>query len=231
MDPVLGRFTQADTIIPNLGNPLAMDRYAYTTNNPVKYVDPSGHWGCGVECTTPHIITGRVHGFEITGNWNSDDMMALTNAIVIASDSYNLADVGGNGITEIRRTFGGGSTGTTLIGGYIEINDSLVDEFNTQYGAGREYGSWGFADLSDSEKATHVILHELMHGVQSGSGWAPYKDWVSEMASYLDYEASDDIDPNMPGMEIYQEAGPRNFYQDLGAGNPTERGSYYWVAH
>lgn len=44
MDPVLGRFTQADTIIPNPGNPLAMDRYAYVYNNPVKYIDPTGHW-------------------------------------------------------------------------------------------------------------------------------------------------------------------------------------------
>lgn len=43
MDPVLGRFTQADTIIPDPGNPLSLDRYAYTSNNPVKYIDPSGH--------------------------------------------------------------------------------------------------------------------------------------------------------------------------------------------
>jgi hypothetical protein len=43
MPIALGRFAQADTLVPNPGNPLAFDRYAYTLNNPLRYVDPSGH--------------------------------------------------------------------------------------------------------------------------------------------------------------------------------------------
>jgi RHS repeat-associated protein len=42
-DPKIGRFIQADSIIPEPGNPLAWDRYAYGYNNPVKYTDPTGH--------------------------------------------------------------------------------------------------------------------------------------------------------------------------------------------
>ena len=42
-DPYLNRFAQADTIVPGAGHPMAWDRYAYTSNNPVKYIDPSGH--------------------------------------------------------------------------------------------------------------------------------------------------------------------------------------------
>ncbi len=45
-DPSLGRFIQADSIVPEPGNPLAWDRYAYVLNNPVKYIDPSGHGAC-----------------------------------------------------------------------------------------------------------------------------------------------------------------------------------------
>jgi RHS repeat-associated protein len=48
-DPKIGRFIQADTIIPSPGNPQAWDRYAYANNNPLYYTDPSGHWsdrGC-----------------------------------------------------------------------------------------------------------------------------------------------------------------------------------------
>lgn len=44
--PQLGRFVQADTLVPEPGSPLAWDRYAYVNDNPVKYSDPSGHcWG------------------------------------------------------------------------------------------------------------------------------------------------------------------------------------------
>ena len=41
--PTLGRFIQPDTIIPDLTNSQAWNRYSYTLNNPVKYIDPSGH--------------------------------------------------------------------------------------------------------------------------------------------------------------------------------------------
>jgi RHS repeat-associated protein len=43
-DPALGRFTSPDTIIPGANNPQAWDRYSYTFNNPVRYVDPDGHF-------------------------------------------------------------------------------------------------------------------------------------------------------------------------------------------
>jgi RHS repeat-associated protein len=37
-------FVQPDTMLPNLYNPQALNRYSYTLNNPVKYTDPSGHY-------------------------------------------------------------------------------------------------------------------------------------------------------------------------------------------
>ena len=43
VDTSLGRFAQADTIVPSAGNSQAYDRYAYSLNNPIKYVDPDGH--------------------------------------------------------------------------------------------------------------------------------------------------------------------------------------------
>ncbi len=45
-DSALGRFAQADTIIPGAFNPMAFDRYAYVFNSPLNYVDPSGHRTC-----------------------------------------------------------------------------------------------------------------------------------------------------------------------------------------
>jgi RHS repeat-associated protein len=42
-DPWLGRFVSADTVVPNPGNPQTLNRYAYVHNNPLRYVDPTGH--------------------------------------------------------------------------------------------------------------------------------------------------------------------------------------------
>lgn len=47
-DSSLGRFAQADTIIPEQSQGVqAWDRYAYVNNSPLKYTDPTGHCGEG----------------------------------------------------------------------------------------------------------------------------------------------------------------------------------------
>ena len=43
-NPVLARFTQPDTVVPSASNLQAYNRYSYVNNNPLKYVDPSGHF-------------------------------------------------------------------------------------------------------------------------------------------------------------------------------------------
>jgi len=46
-DPSIGRFISADTFGAKLGNPQSLNRYSYVLNNPLRYVDPSGH--CALE--------------------------------------------------------------------------------------------------------------------------------------------------------------------------------------
>jgi RHS repeat-associated protein len=48
----LGRFISADTIVPDGRNPQSLNRFSYTRNNPLKYIDPTGHRetdGCDYE--------------------------------------------------------------------------------------------------------------------------------------------------------------------------------------
>ncbi len=42
-DPYLGRFLSADSVIQSLGATESINRYAYAWNDPLRYVDPTGH--------------------------------------------------------------------------------------------------------------------------------------------------------------------------------------------
>lgn len=57
-DPQLRRFITPDTIVQSPYDPQSLNRYAYVRNNPVKYVDPSGHTTVGI--------------FDPFGNWSYD---------------------------------------------------------------------------------------------------------------------------------------------------------------
>ncbi len=60
-DPALGRFIQADTLVPEPGNPQALNRFAYVYGNPVNYADPSGH-------AVPIDVGGHLLVHPTTGN-------------------------------------------------------------------------------------------------------------------------------------------------------------------
>jgi len=55
--PKLGRFLSADSIMPGFDNPQNLNRFSYVRNNPLRYIDPTGHMitdGCQTEgCTLP----------------------------------------------------------------------------------------------------------------------------------------------------------------------------------
>ena len=44
----IGRFFQEDTYLGDINDPLTLNRYAYTKNSPLNYIDPSGHTQVGI---------------------------------------------------------------------------------------------------------------------------------------------------------------------------------------
>ncbi len=58
-DPELGRFISADTFVQNPYDPQSFNRYSYCRNNPINYVDPTGHFFW--------IIAGAIIGAIIGG--------------------------------------------------------------------------------------------------------------------------------------------------------------------
>jgi len=101
-DPVLGRFNQPDTLIPEqTQGTQAWDRFAYTNNNPVKFSDPTGH------CAAPglSIICGVAIGYvagalvsytrQVVANVKENGWSASAFTEVDANDIAASAIVGG----------------------------------------------------------------------------------------------------------------------------------------
>jgi RHS repeat-associated protein len=66
MDPQLGRFAQADTIIPP--GVQGYDHYAYGNNNPIKYTDPTGHFAFLIPMLVGAVIGGTVDAIAQSQN-------------------------------------------------------------------------------------------------------------------------------------------------------------------
>jgi RHS repeat-associated protein len=67
--PLSGRFVSADTIVPEPGNPQALNRYAHVLNNPIRYVDADGHLPI-----IPIIIIGAVVALKVVDyGWTAWD--------------------------------------------------------------------------------------------------------------------------------------------------------------
>ena len=66
-DPTTAHFAQADTIIPNPGNSGDWDRYAYVLNNPMKYIDFSGHSYSGDDYYDDGAYYGNQMAYELAG--------------------------------------------------------------------------------------------------------------------------------------------------------------------
>ena len=104
-DPALGRFIQADTIVPQPEDPQSLNRYTYVYNNPLKYTDPTGHYPPmgGPPWMDPYEWVGLQMGCPDVSEIPEPTIANLTSytgeMMVTGLDSYNrvvgpLADAG-----------------------------------------------------------------------------------------------------------------------------------------
>jgi RHS repeat-associated protein len=89
-DPAVGRFISADTIVPQPGNPQSLNRYAYVLTNPLRYLDPTGHYNeeeivkaFGVS-TWDEVLAFFQEGRELAGRWGWLEVLRR------AQDSYRV---------------------------------------------------------------------------------------------------------------------------------------------
>ena len=98
---MLGRFVQADTIVPDPYNPVDYDRYSYSRNNPVNYNDPSGHCAFVVGAGFGALFGGIVYGITTLVSGRSFNAGDLATSIAVGAAGGALVGTGvgaGSGI-------------------------------------------------------------------------------------------------------------------------------------
>ncbi|MCP4088979.1 MAG: RHS repeat-associated core domain-containing protein, partial [Gammaproteobacteria bacterium] len=137
-DPVLARFAQADTIVPEPGNPQSLNRYSYVGNQPTVYSDPSGH--------CPTCIGGVIGGIANAGmylfNENRQDGIDLQ--INISFDNGLNVDVGDDWKDLLVATGEGAVAGALIGSGQpagISMAANIVGDHVENYVSGEDFSA------------------------------------------------------------------------------------------
>jgi RHS repeat-associated protein len=162
-DPELGRFISADSIVPQAGNPQALNRYAYALSNPLKYIDPSGHTSiCGVGCDEGNWSQGGIDWIEYLSskygitfkNWNPKQLQKSIISIAAAVGSIGsrlAAEIGGTADSAFRAVYGSMT---------LEFCDSCVNGYGWAKGDHLIVFDGAYNDLA---KEKRLVTHELGH--------------------------------------------------------------------
>lgn len=88
-DPMAGLFVSADTVVPDFSDPQSLNRYIYCRNNPMMYVDPSGHtpWGA---------IVGAIMGGVSAGIQTDWDFESVVVGVVVGAIAGAVGDCSGS---------------------------------------------------------------------------------------------------------------------------------------
>jgi hypothetical protein len=151
-DPMLGRFAQADPIVPGPGNPLAFDRYAYVFNNPLIYVDPFGYLPCLDNGYCPESDDTELdyelwtYGIELEGEWTEEEKEDVLEASELTADKW--AEEGEDPKEVFKDLYG-----PILI--TIDPNADIMEGANCKV--------WGKYITCLTAPTTPTIVHELGH--------------------------------------------------------------------
>ena len=131
-DPVIGRFISADILVQSYRNPQALNRYSYTINNPLKYIDPTGlNWDEEGNWTDWEGVPSGYTGYVPDGHEREDDDQP---GLPIETDEQSYVVVGGYDY-DIRIGAGGGERSLVVKGEDGEFYQIRTISFGAGLGA------------------------------------------------------------------------------------------------
>jgi RHS repeat-associated protein len=181
-DPQLGRFIQPDTFVPLPSNPQTFSRYSCALNNPLRYVDPTGHF------TEDELIAWGLYTqdelYAMRNGLSGQAMSEWYQVLMAARNGYVLefgdARENGSGYFHVVKDASGVATGLEIVGtlGYEDdeshtsgvLTDNSVLTWQERFQCAGDlargvptYGLWkpGFKKTLDAEG----MIYNLISGV------------------------------------------------------------------
>ncbi|MFD2117640.1 RHS repeat-associated core domain-containing protein, partial [Paenibacillus yanchengensis] len=172
-DPSIGRFINEDTYEGELNNPLSLNLYTYVENNPLRYVDPSGHVKSG-DVYLPSSYNKQIDNY--TRLW--EEAQLKKNSLKKNQSNYQNEL---NKITAMQRGYEA-QADQIRISYYVTLANPSSGQINAAAAAGYYFGKtvdlgagWTYrkdpADTStDTEKHIHVNGPNGKHWSKNASG-------------------------------------------------------------
>ncbi|MBI4492110.1 MAG: RHS repeat-associated core domain-containing protein [Chloroflexi bacterium] len=168
-DQALGRFVAPDTIVPEPGNPQAMNRYSYALNNPLRFTDPSGHVP-----STDMFDNWKASFYSDRGRWPNEHEIQDWYLAAEGVDDDTRDDIL-NTPWRFPADFGallGAVIETVLLGkwAHMRIQRDYLQRHPRTATAEMPYyadGEWGWVDLVDT-RPPDVIFWEIKPNTDSG---------------------------------------------------------------
>jgi hypothetical protein len=232
---MLGRFLQADSIVPNPGDPVAFDRYAYTRNNPVNLVDPSGHGYCDsqyqaedVDCSyNAKDILEEFYGVTIEdGNlqWTDDEIRAVYLGVMAVGARIS-SEIRENIFTIVGEAFQIVYGGITFLRGNRRVDGSTTGLSSqcqgiTSGGCTSSSNLINFMSMSggfysELGRMAHNVVHELGHAFDNSLALGPRKDMPYSIYLYRSNILHPNENPERLDWQQNLEAVPGETFADM----------------
>jgi len=211
-DPALGRFAQADTIVPT--GVQGLDRYAYVNNAPTRFTDPSGHRCVPVEeCGTLH---GDFHPV-ITLSKRAQDLIAFSKSVEMTPEEVIGIGLGHemfgesedereihmqafrNGFLRyVNENCGGYQTHNCMLNYFAGSYESVYNQFlSKESGYTKPTAFWGKRDDYLFAQYAYVDSKGRVRSNLSGNNQSTVKAGVEFMGSFMDTISSYSYDPDL----------------------------------
>ena len=196
----IGRFASPDTIIPHPTNPQSFNRFSYTRNNPLRFLDPSGHDECSpdeTECrrssqpqpTLDELI--GIYGIGFTQDagesWSVEYKWRVLYAVMLVDIRFRQLDGyqnygQGQAWQEIMGTISFHRSAKTKYTWYDDDAKKHTSEikYGAQYISNGKIEFYDPAFTQDPNKFVNNVIHEIGHAFNAATvnktSMNPYTD-------------------------------------------------------